>query len=166
MRWDFKKELNKKEIQSLISFILNNNIKRIVITGPPGSGKTTLAKRISQEIDIFHIESDHYLWQKEKGGDQRGEFITDIRRLLQREDYILEGHIRRIKGHLEISSQLHIHLSLPQRKLLSRLMRRDIIEFLKRKRKTSDFYWYLFKHSDLNFPYSATAQTHLEDNQH
>lgn len=49
----------------------NNNPAKIHIIGSVGSGKTTLGKRLSANLNIVHYELDNVVWQRGDSGDIR-----------------------------------------------------------------------------------------------
>ncbi|WP_438824592.1 DNA topology modulation protein FlaR [Bacillus sp. JJ1521] len=72
----------------------NKNPKRIHIIGSVGSGKTTLAKQFSTQLNIPYYELDNVVWIRNKAGDirrtekEREECLNSI---LQSGSWIIEG---------------------------------------------------------------------------
>lgn len=68
--------------------------KRIHIIGSVGSGKTTLARRISSRLNIPYYELDNVVWERNVTGDirrteeQREKFLHTI---VEKESWIVEG---------------------------------------------------------------------------
>lgn len=68
--------------------------KKIRIIGSVGSGKTTLARKLSSELDIPYYELDNVVWKRHKSGDtkrterEREEHLNSI---IQTEHWIIEG---------------------------------------------------------------------------
>ena len=58
---------------SFVCFIYRNEITRIYILGGPGSGKTTLANRISYQLTIPCYELDLIGWEKGVGAERPSE---------------------------------------------------------------------------------------------
>ncbi|ANU10991.1 hypothetical protein A1A1_07924 [Planococcus antarcticus DSM 14505] len=44
---------------------------KIYIIGSVGSGKTTLARKLSALLEIPHFETDNFVWQRQGGADVR-----------------------------------------------------------------------------------------------
>ena len=65
--------------------------KKIAIIGGPGTGKTTLAKKLSEiyKIEATHIDGIHHLenW-KIRDGKERDDIILDI---VSKESWIIDG---------------------------------------------------------------------------
>ena len=69
---------------------MNNHI-RIFITGNAGSGKTTLAKFMSNLLNVPYYSLDSIVWQpywQVTSSDERKQLISD---LLAKEEWIIEG---------------------------------------------------------------------------
>lgn len=69
-------------------------MKRILIIGGPGTGKTTLANSLGEELDlqVYHLDGIHHLenWEK-RDKDQRDEMILKI---AKKEQWIMDGTYR------------------------------------------------------------------------
>lgn len=67
---------------------------KIYILGPVGSGKTTLAKRLSKELSIPFYELDNVVWEYHPGGDIRRspeEIDKLFKDILNKDDWIIEN---------------------------------------------------------------------------
>jgi adenylate kinase family enzyme len=58
---------------------------RILIVGLPGSGKSSLARQLSQEMQVPHIEVDKY-------------GINEVENEIRKTDWILEGHFTKVRS--------------------------------------------------------------------
>jgi adenylate kinase family enzyme len=62
---------------------------KIVVIGAPGSGKTYLSQKISEKLNLKHIECDSIFWG---GSDLRSE----VAHLTESDNWIVDGHISKI----------------------------------------------------------------------
>ncbi len=62
---------------------------RIALLGAPGAGKSHVAKFISANLGIPHIQSDEIYWQ---GKNLR----IEVSKLIEGKDWIIEGHISKL----------------------------------------------------------------------
>lgn len=70
-------------------------MKRIIVIGCPGSGKTTFAKRLAEltKLTIYHLDA---IWHKpDKTHIPREEFDGRIREIFKEESWIIDGNYRR-----------------------------------------------------------------------
>ena len=51
---------------------------KIIFFGPPGSGKGTQAKLLSQELNVLHLSTGDILREKLKEGDELSEKLNEI----------------------------------------------------------------------------------------
>ncbi|EGA90403.1 hypothetical protein GPDM_05231 [Planococcus donghaensis MPA1U2] len=67
---------------------------KIYILGSVGSGKTTVARRLSVSLCIPHFETDNFVWHRQTEGDIRNpESVRDAQFLaaLEQPSWIIEG---------------------------------------------------------------------------
>jgi len=72
---------------------------RIGISGTPGTGKTSIAKALSKQLDILHIDVSHFAVEKDwtiEYDDRRDSAIIDIDRIMEHlesmDDVIVDVH--------------------------------------------------------------------------
>ncbi|MFZ3589501.1 AAA family ATPase [Bacillus sp. DJP31] len=71
-----------------------SNFKKIHIIGSVGSGKTTLARRLSFELNIPYYEIDNLVWKRSGNGDIRNsedDRNEQLRTIIQSDNWIIEG---------------------------------------------------------------------------
>ena len=66
-------------------------MKKIAIIGPPGAGKTTLARNLGSllKMKVFHL--DRFFWELGWKGKPREERLEILERLVQEKQWIIEG---------------------------------------------------------------------------
>lgn len=119
---------------------------RILILGGPGSGKTSLAKQLSRIQSRVHIEVDELYWSGKKGGALQPNFESRFRRAIEAERWVLEGHYGKTKSFLKTATEqpdLILVLEVAELARVWRLLKRDIAEFARGVRWTSDTWWYI-----------------------
>ncbi|MFD1899637.1 AAA family ATPase [Enterococcus termitis] len=69
-------------------------MKKIMICGPVGSGKTTFAKKLAAKEKIQLVELDNLIWERNPRGDKRftkEQSIQLLQGTLATESWIIEG---------------------------------------------------------------------------
>ena len=106
---------------------------KIHIIGGPGSGKTTLASRLSRQLGIPHIDLDDLQWDNAKGsyGTKRDPKEIDalLHQILQRDDWIIEGVYHKWCAQCFADADRIVLLETPRHICRSRIIRR----FVRRK---------------------------------
>jgi adenylate kinase family enzyme len=68
---------------------------RINVVGSSGSGKTTVARQLSQALDLPHIELDALFWMADWTPRSEVEFLADITSALRAPGWVLDGNYSR-----------------------------------------------------------------------
>ncbi len=72
-------------------------MKKIVIVGCPASGKTTLANRLSELLNIPTQNLDDIFWTKE-GGIKQEDFTQQQEKMMSDEKWIIDGNFMKSKS--------------------------------------------------------------------
>jgi adenylate kinase family enzyme len=107
-------------------------VKKIHIIGSVASGKSTLARKLSEEMNIAYYELDNIMWERRKKGDRRRteeERMAILHSIVSQKSWIVEGvhHQKWMRESLE-QSDLIIFLDTPKQKRTFRIIKRFIEE--------------------------------------
>jgi adenylate kinase family enzyme len=67
-------------------------MEKILIIGCPGSGKSTLSKKINKitKIPLYHL--DLIYWKEDKTNIDKNEFISVLSDILKKDEWIIDGN--------------------------------------------------------------------------
>jgi adenylate kinase family enzyme len=89
-------------------------MKRIYIIGGPGSGKTTLAKRISRQLNIPLYEMDLVGWENGAGAERPLEVrLREVHEIAIQDDWVVEGWFQPWTDELLDTAEQIVWLDLP-----------------------------------------------------
>lgn len=106
---------------------------KILIVGTVGTGKTTLAKKLSKQYKIEYYEIDLIVHDDENNGRKRtiDEQSDIIKKINKNEDWIIEGVLRKNLEYLLKLADKIIYLNIPKYKRNIRILTRFIKQNLK-----------------------------------
>ncbi len=96
---------------------------RVVVIGPPGSGKTTVAQELSRSLGLTHIELDALLHGPDGTSSSDEDFLKAVLPELESDSWVVDGWHERKLGTLDP----------PLLVMCARLLRRTLPEILFRK---------------------------------
>lgn len=110
-------------------FFMDRNMfslnKKIYIIGPVGSGKTTLARKLSKKYNIKNYELDNIIWDDENSIKRSSEEINKIfNQIIGQESYIIEDVGRKIFERGIIVSNIVYYIKLSKFRLYFRVLKR------------------------------------------
>lgn len=106
---------------------------KILIVGTVGTGKTTLAKKLSKDYNIKYYEIDSIVHDDRQNGRKREEEEQNviIKNINKNENWIIEGVLRKnLQYLLELADKI-IYLDVPKYKRNIRILKRYIKQKLK-----------------------------------
>ncbi len=106
---------------------------KIHIIGPVGSGKTTLARELSSQLNIPHYELDNVVWRRTENGDVRNtpkERDEQLYNIVHSNAWIVEGaHHKWVSQSLQ-KADLIIFLDVSVVKRKARIIKRFMLQLL------------------------------------
>jgi adenylate kinase len=116
-------------------------MKRVLMLGPPGSGKGTQGERLARALGVDHISSGELLREAVAAGTPLGGQVKDaiaagrlvpdelvreaVRPSLERRDgYVLDGFPRKLSQTDGVDFDAVVHLDVPEDELVRRLLAR------------------------------------------
>lgn len=110
-------------------------MRRVVVVGGPGAGKTTIAAALAEALDVPHVELDGLWWGPDwtpVGGD---EFRSRLRELAGRGSWVADGNYVDV-GAVEVlwpAADLLVWLDPPRTRSVVRAVRRTAARALRRE---------------------------------
>lgn len=100
--------------------------RRIWVLGPPGSGKTTLARQLADRLGLPHHELDDLFWQPGWRKTDRAEFLAAVARITGTDGWIVDGQYESAHPLLREAADTLVWLDPPLRVAFPRVLRRSV----------------------------------------
>ncbi|MHA1355790.1 MAG: hypothetical protein ACTSR1_11520 [Candidatus Heimdallarchaeota archaeon] len=101
-------------------------LKRVSIYGSTGSGKTTLAKKLSKILDSNTIHLDDIFWGPNWEKPTRDSFEKFVRKELTADKWVSDGNYSRVRNYVLDRATFAVILVLPLPLIIWRLIARSI----------------------------------------
>ena len=89
-------------------------MKRIIIVGPCGAGKSTFARQLRDVLHLPLYSLDNIFWRKDKTHIEREEFDIKLEKILNEESWIIDGDYSRTYERRMEACDTIIYLSFPR----------------------------------------------------
>jgi adenylate kinase family enzyme len=99
-------------------------MRRVVILGIPGAGKSTFARRLGEKLDLPVYHLDRYFWHPGWKASSQEQFGETLLELLERDKWILDGSYRRTIPLRLAYADTAINLDVPRRIAIWRILNR------------------------------------------
>lgn len=70
-------------------------MKKIIVVGVTGSGKSTLSKKLSEKLNIPYIQLDSLFWKPKWEGSSDAEFFEKIEKAINQPGWVVDGNYNR-----------------------------------------------------------------------
>jgi len=101
-------------------------MQRVLIVGPPGAGKSTLARALGRQLDLPVIHLDQLFWRPGWKRSDWDMFIEHVRAAAAEECWVMDGNYSNTYDLRFPRADTVIHLDVPTRTSLYRILRRMI----------------------------------------
>ncbi|WP_217215693.1 hypothetical protein [Streptomyces sp. AC550_RSS872] len=109
-------------------------IKRIVVVGAAGSGKTTLARGLGEVLEAPVTDLDLLFWGPAWSRVDLSAFRERTQKVLANERWIIAGsYFRQVADLVWAQADTVVWLDLPRRVSFSRVLRRTVRQFVRRE---------------------------------
>ncbi|HET89697.1 MAG TPA: adenylate kinase, partial [Chloroflexi bacterium] len=112
--------------------------QRILVIGTTGSGKTTMAHRLSRRLGLPHIELDALHWGPDWTPVPLPEFRASVQEALSRESWMTDGNYSKVRDITWGRADTIVWLDYPLPVILGRLLRRTLRRVCHREQLWSD----------------------------
>ncbi|CAN5602655.1 DNA topology modulation protein [soil metagenome] len=106
---------------------MSSAMKKIVVIGSGGAGKSTFSKQLGVALDIDVIHLDSLYWQPGWVKMPKGEWNETVRRLTEGESWIMDGNFGGTREMRMRASDTVIFLDIPRRVCLYRVLKRVVV---------------------------------------
>ena len=99
-------------------------MQRVAINGVMGAGKSTLARRLHELLDLPYVEIDSL--QHGAGWQPRPEFLADVTRFVEGDRWVIEYQYDAARPVILDRADTFVWLDLPVRQTMSQVIRRTV----------------------------------------
>lgn len=102
-------------------------MKRVVIIGCPGAGKTTFARKLTKKLALPLIHLDYYYHQKESDYyNDKGAWIKKVEELIRQPKWIIDGNYSSSFEQRFARADTILFFDFPRRTSISGVMKRRV----------------------------------------
>jgi adenylate kinase family enzyme len=108
---------------------------RIVVVGTSGAGKTTLARRVADQLQLPHIELDAINWQsgwRDLTRHDPEEFIRRVTEAIQGEAWVVDGNYGPVRERVWRRATHLVWLDYGRAVIMARVISRSVLRALLR----------------------------------
>ena len=102
------------------------DLRRTVVVGTTGSGKTTVAAELARRLGVSHVEMDALYWGPNWTSPPAEEFEARVKEAVRADSWVLDGGYGVVRHIVWSRATSLVWLDLPLRTLMVRLVRRTV----------------------------------------
>ena len=127
-------------------------MKKIVVIGTCGSGKTTMGRALAQKLSIPCLDMDELFWLPGWKKRPFDAFESLVKQATNRENWIISGNYSKLQHLTLAQADTVVWLDLPLHVLLWRILKRSVLQHFTKaticngNRQSFSQFWWLFKH--------------------
>ena len=106
---------------------------RICVIGSVGSGKTTLARQVSQRLAIPHVELDYLRWEANWVRAPREVFRERVADSLTGENWVVDGHYSKVRDIIWGRADTLVWLDYSLLRVMSRITKRSLTRIVSKQ---------------------------------
>jgi adenylate kinase family enzyme len=108
-------------------------MRRIMMIGCPGAGKSTLGRQLSDDLGASHVELDALFHQQGWKPTPIPEFRAKVSDALAAERWVVDGNYRPVEDIVQRGAETIIWLDLARWRVVSRIIRRSLRRLITRE---------------------------------
>lgn len=108
-------------------------MKRIVIIGSSSSGKTTLARKLSERLGMEHKELDYFFWEPNWRQANPEDFRSRVESFTAQEAWITDGNFSAVRDLVWRRATTIIWLDYPFHIIMKQFLKRSILRSVRKE---------------------------------
>ena len=102
-------------------------MKKIIVIGSSGSGKSTFAKKLANELNYKYISLDQLFWKKNWTESSDSEFFDNIQKATNADQWVLDGNYSRSRHITWPHADTIIWIDLPHWRVMLQSIKRSVV---------------------------------------
>jgi adenylate kinase family enzyme len=142
-------------------------MRRIVVLGTSGSGKSTFAQQVAQRLSLRYVELDALHWEPNWNQAPLAVFRERISAAINGDDWIVDGNYSKVRDAIWPTADTFIWLDYSMTIVFTRVVRRTFRRWWKSEQLWSgnreELWWHFFTQNSLFLWVVQTWRIHRRD---